>query len=515
MPWDCDLFTLGPDARTVLQRSGAAMLDSLFGPVARPLNPSDLELWGVMCGNVAPRTAEHATLLAFAQSAQVVLEEQSRFATRVPNPFLTEIEDLICRTSDEVLEAEARLRRRLQQLDDHHVAMASVLSSAKDSTLFSAESLACESADRELHEARALHQRSPDEWPSPLKVLLVAQMKKLGIVSDDSDVCKDLVGAMVSGFIRGRVAKFNCARQRLADARNKYVNATLAIARTEVQAAEIELEHLRGAIASNRENLESCRHALLAVASAREVIHDLLRPAAVSAWTTPLDALGLLALRTGRIAEFHLRLAASQRSVSRLLHFTHIDNVDTIRRYGILAVPELEKRQIKPRFNDSARLDFRLDAVSTSVEFPNYQLFYRFRKQQGTSDREWCVIEVCPSVLWTNECMFSAENAATTSESHLESHLKQGIDGLMRLFDDSGGIRHNVLRAQLRIPLAYPTNPQAEVQVLRGIAPEKIRAFHSVDTSPDFFRPRIDWPVWKAAKNVDGGSTGIDGEVHF
>ncbi|MCE7974813.1 MAG: DUF4433 domain-containing protein [Leptolyngbya sp. PLA1] len=500
MAWDTDPAVLGPDAVRLLERSGNALLDSLFGPVARPLGPNDLALWHVMCGAAPPQSAEQTALLAFARALQVVLEGQARSAKEVLAPHLSEIEALHRRTSDQAREAEAVLRQRRQQLASQHAAMTSVLQGAEDSQLFPAHVLNCELAVRELHAARALPQRPPDEWPSSLKDLLAVQMAKLGIGPHDGERFRRLAAALTSGFTRGWVNRLNDARQAFATARQDHVNTVIAGSRNEVEAAEQQLVRLRQAIIRIDEDLRACRDTLLALESASESIRPVLRPAAFTTWSASLDALALLALKAGRLPQFHMRLACAQRSIGRLVHFTHIENLDTIRRHGILPVPELEQRGIKPRVNDPERFDFRLDAVSMSIEFPNYQLFFRFRNQQGTSERDWCIIDVCPSVLWTSECVFSAENAATASEARREDDLRRGVDGFSRLFDDSGGTRHNVSRDQLGLPPSFPTNPQAEVQVLRGIRPDKIRAIYTVDTLRDLFRPRLDWSVWKAAR---------------
>jgi len=500
MSWDSDPAALGLDAESPLKRSRYALLDSLFGPVTRPLNQNDLVLWRVMCGELPPQSTEQTELLAFAQSSQDDLARQEHSAEEAFAPHLSEIAALHRRTSEQVHEAEAVLHQRRQQLAGQHAAMASVLQGAEDARLFPAHVLNCELAARELHAARALSQRPLNEWPSSLKDLLAVQMAKLDVRTHDGEPFAKLVAALISGFTRGRVNGFNDARQVLAAARSDHVNVALAGARSEVEAAGCELVRLRQARASFDDEMQTCRDTLSAVASASESIHQLLRPAAFTAWSASLDALALLALKAGRLPQFHMRLACSQRSISRLVHFTHIENLNTIRQHGIIPVPELEQRGIKPRVNDPERFDFRLDAVSMSIEFPNYQLFYRFRKQQGTSERDWCIIEVCPSVLWTSECVFSAENAASASEARREDHLRRGVDGFTRLFDDSGGTRRNVTRDKLRLPQAFPTNPQAEVQVLRGIRPEKIRAFHTVDTLRELFGYRLDWELWKTPR---------------
>ena len=93
----------------------------------------------------------------------------------------------------------------------------------------------------------------------------------------------------------------------------------------------------------------------------------------------------------------------------------------------------------------------------------------------NTKQSGWCILEICPDVLWSLDCVFSAENAASDRERHYPRQGRRGIAGFRRLFDDTGGAPYDITRKQLAIPENMPTNPQAEVLVHRCVPLDRIR----------------------------------------
>jgi hypothetical protein len=59
------------------------------------------------------------------------------------------------------------------------------------------------------------------------------------------------------------------------------------------------------------------------------------------------------------------------RNITKLYHFTPIENLDAVLNYGILSVEKLNLNNIKYVGNDKYRLENKLNCVSCSVEFPN------------------------------------------------------------------------------------------------------------------------------------------------
>ena len=70
-----------------------------------------------------------------------------------------------------------------------------------------------------------------------------------------------------------------------------------------------------------------------------------------------------------------------QKRIDTLYHFTRTENLENIFQYGIIPREVLDRRRIKSSYNDEFRYDDCLDAVCTSIEFPNYKMFYKLRQE--------------------------------------------------------------------------------------------------------------------------------------
>ncbi len=170
-----------------------------------------------------------------------------------------------------------------------------------------------------------------------------------------------------------------------------------------------------------------------------------------------------------------------ERGITELYHFTNVDNLHSILNNGLLSRYTLNNMGLGYEQNDDYRLENRLDAICTSISFPNYKMFYRYR--QNTSNT-YCVIELDPRLLYEKECIFCISNAASREERQRRINEKLGVDGLRRLFYDDN------LRRELRLEPYFTTNPQAEVLVTNDIEVEYIRSinFNTPRTSFDFKR---------------------------
>ena len=60
-----------------------------------------------------------------------------------------------------------------------------------------------------------------------------------------------------------------------------------------------------------------------------------------------------------------------KRNITHLVHFTSTQNIDSIKKHGLLSVQELNKRNIAFHSNDTSRYDNALDYISLSVTHPN------------------------------------------------------------------------------------------------------------------------------------------------
>ncbi len=161
-----------------------------------------------------------------------------------------------------------------------------------------------------------------------------------------------------------------------------------------------------------------------------------------------------------------IRHISEARAIPHLVHFTRADNLPNILRHGLLSRAESVVHGVEQPRNDNLRLDRRLDHISTSIAFPNFSMFYKYRCDEATGD--WIVVLLKKEILWKLDCLFTPHNAADARIIGLkETELSNDI-ALERLFTSTG-------RSELLRP-CDPTDPQAEVMVKSRIGPEWIEA---------------------------------------
>ena len=195
-----------------------------------------------------------------------------------------------------------------------------------------------------------------------------------------------------------------------------------------------------------------------------------------------------------------------ERGIVSLYHFTFIDNLDSILKYGLLSRDKLDENGIMYEYNDQQRLEERADAICVSISFPNYKMFYKCRIER--TDKKWCVIELNPRVLYEKKCLFCVTNAASKSETNKSDVEKQGIHALQRMFEPEP------FDSEIKIDKKYPYNPQAEVLVVDDIEVEYIQGiyFDNINVKPyinrypnfkniirynhDLFKYRSDYNNW-------------------
>lgn len=126
---------------------------------------------------------------------------------------------------------------------------------------------------------------------------------------------------------------------------------------------------------------------------------------------------------------------ARQRGITRLCHFTPSRNLGHILTdsCGVLATQHLkddERAVLNP--TDLERFDGHPGHVCCSIQYPNA---WYFKKARGKEHLflDWVVLFVEPHHLWTPAAKFCPFNAAAGSGRY----LRDGVDGLEALFDDS------------------------------------------------------------------------------
>lgn len=99
--------------------------------------------------------------------------------------------------------------------------------------------------------------------------------------------------------------------------------------------------------------------------------------------------------------------------VKYLVHFTRLENLDSILEYGILSIQELNYMKLPYINNDFGRYDSRKDCSCFSIEFPNDILLKTFQRRQGNCSWIIFLIDVFVLISSDSEKQFCIHNAAS------------------------------------------------------------------------------------------------------
>ncbi len=232
-------------------------------------------------------------------------------------------------------------------------------------------------------------------------------------------------------------------------------------------------------------------------------------------------------------ARAHVLESMEKRGVTRFVHFTEVDNLESIIMRGLMplslmnGVPKEESARKLNRYEGT-------DAICLSVEFPNYRTFYHRRCVE--SDKTWCVLLLDarkiieryePQFYWTNAASKSFLEPRFNAGNRNDPCSAQAFDGMFYQTETPNRFLTVTPRAGF-IPDKYPTNPQAEIQIYDKITPDCISlvvfedqesvaryqaAFSfgapacTVDQCEvNYFAPRADWQEWRGEGVSDASS---------
>jgi len=190
-----------------------------------------------------------------------------------------------------------------------------------------------------------------------------------------------------------------------------------------------------------------------------------------------------------------------------LLHFTSVDNIESIAKDG------LRPRDVMDLLGgfkccDDLRIDGFKSGISLSVGFPNYKMFYKYRKMNGGT---WCVVAINPQIICNGKCLFFSENAASSKWRGRSPFSLQQKESFEEMFYEIDG---KPTRATSGLPIGCPTNPQAEIihvgpirrDDFMGITFENELAMKEWEPRCNgigcavvngFFKPRKDFQHWR------------------
>lgn len=191
-----------------------------------------------------------------------------------------------------------------------------------------------------------------------------------------------------------------------------------------------------------------------------------------------LESIGLLeenALDSyeDEMREFSIKEVIEKRNITKLIHVTNKKNLDSILKYGLLSLLELEKEQIEYEFNDPLRLEFRRDSICLSVSDYNNFLFGSYQKRYPKN--EYVVLEIDPSILLIEgiEKVFCDYNAASRftkkSSTNMEIMFKNKIK------------RRAKIKTRLKKEKYEPTSYQSEILYCGRIDPKYIIKYYDLE----------------------------------
>lgn len=166
---------------------------------------------------------------------------------------------------------------------------------------------------------------------------------------------------------------------------------------------------------------------------------------------------------------YTIQQIVAKRDIKCLLHFTRVENLESIMANGIIPVTIARQNQISMLSNDAFRWDGHPNASCLSITFPNSLMFYKCRNADTKAD--WVVLGIHPNVLSDKNCAFCKRNAATREISGQPLDSLQTPTALEGMFEEIDGFS---TRQAQGLKLNHTTDVQAEVLVFDIIEPQYI-----------------------------------------
>lgn len=179
------------------------------------------------------------------------------------------------------------------------------------------------------------------------------------------------------------------------------------------------------------------------------------------------------------------------REIEYLVHFTKASNLQSIMQHGLVSRDKIDDGYYAASVNDQQRLDNRRNTISTSVSFPNYKMFFKYRK---ISNESWVVLLLDPQLLLSKSAYFCKHNAADYRIREQNSELLKRPQEFLGMFDN---IDNFPSRIEQNLRKNDPTDPQAEILILDTIEPRFIRHV-CFESRSDYSEFKLDNPKIKS-----------------
>lgn len=189
--------------------------------------------------------------------------------------------------------------------------------------------------------------------------------------------------------------------------------------------------------------------------------------------------------------EEQIKSFLKKRNINYLVHFTNAKNLSSILKHGLMTRVALNKLDTNFAYNDNLRLDDVTNSISLSISFPNYRMFYKYRKNNPNT--KWIVLLLDSSIAWEYPCEFCYVNAADRRIIHTTDRASlTTVESLVKMFDR--GEDNSTFDLEYKI---FTTDPQAEILVKHNIPIDKLKyiVFEDDELHNDFLQSKLrqDW----------------------
>lgn len=175
-----------------------------------------------------------------------------------------------------------------------------------------------------------------------------------------------------------------------------------------------------------------------------------------------------------------IRKHLERRGIDRLIHFTRIENLESILKNGLVPVKTQRRKNIHSIRNDTLRLEALLDCTSLSISFPNFKLFYKFR--QRTPGAKWVVLAIDTEALFlpARKRYFCFRNASALIPYSNDLNSFTTAEAFSNMFceETPTNWKRKVKDKTEKISNRYTTDPQAEVLISGDINSKLIKSVY-------------------------------------
>ena len=168
-----------------------------------------------------------------------------------------------------------------------------------------------------------------------------------------------------------------------------------------------------------------------------------------------------------------------EKKIEKLIHFTNVNNLESILEFGIIPRETLENDNIKFEHTDSERRENKKNCTSLSIEYPNFYML-SFKKRKHSAVYVILVLNAISILLNDTRKYYVYKNAAS-------SNVQDWIEKLVepRYFRNMFQDDFFYYKRNSCLPSYIPTDPQAEILV-NGIIPSNDILEIHFETNDDY-----------------------------